>query len=260
MTVVLPTEQNTRDRVFQLKISGLKVAEICKVTLLGKSTVYRILAEYDPESKFRNTYTALDLEMHTEQIIDLYKSGLGSVAICQQLGIKRGNANTVIKVLRNNGIDIRTKGTTPTALGQSQNIQTLYSIGVGSVHIGRQLSLSKGVVLRQLHRDGIQLRPKKHPSVRGLLERDKLFLTHKEYIDKRARYHAHVYKGMKLEMSEFYQVAYVASIRACELWANDGRGSFKTYICVCIQKSISGFVGRELKHRHRGYLENDNLC
>lgn len=248
----------TKNKVFQLKVSGVKVPEICKLTLLGKSTVYRILAEYDPKAKFRVCTEKLNLDFRSAEIISLYQSGLGSVAICQHLGIKKGNADTIIKVLRNNGIDIKPKGSTPTALVKSKDIQALYSSGIGSVNIGKHLNLSKSVVLRQLHRDEVQLRPAKRPSVRGTRERDKLFLAHKDYIDTRAKYHSRVYKSMKLEMSEFYQIAYVASIRACELWANDGRGSFKTYVCVCIQKSISSFVGRELKHRHRGYLENNS--
>jgi len=252
MAFKIPTNRQRKESVFDLKVSGVAVPQICEQLNLGKSTVYRILGEFDPKAEYRQKVNT-DLATHASEVIELYKAGVGSPTIAQKF---RCNPDTVINLLRNNGVEIRPMGGFSPAVKYSIEIIDLYKSGLGSVSISRKLNIHDRAVLKVLRRNGVKIRPLKHPSVRSRSERDRLFLKHKIDIESRARWYSYRFRDLNLSLDEFKQFAYVEALRAAELWADDGRGTFRTYVHNWIHKAMKGFVSRELKHRHSEFIEN----
>lgn len=90
-----------------------------------------------------------------EQIIELYLSGLGSDTISKQFDI---HANTVLKILKQNGIDRRPIARKKIQISDEIKIVEMYQQGMSAPEIAEQFNVAHTLILRYLEKSGINRR------------------------------------------------------------------------------------------------------
>jgi transposase-like protein len=93
-------------------------------------------------------------EAQIEQIIEMYRSGVGTPALCEQFGISKPS---VLELLHDRGVTMRRQ---PLTKAQRAQAVQLYEEGLAIKPIAARLNSSFGAVHRVLIAEGVRLRPR----------------------------------------------------------------------------------------------------
>jgi DNA-directed RNA polymerase specialized sigma24 family protein len=161
-------DKTSASQVVSLYVQGLSACEIAAILGCGRSTVLRRLHQSDislrPASDYGYKRRGKRVTPHRQDIldsnlIDLYKRGLSTTAIAQQVGC---HESTVWRRLKNAGTELR-----PAGFARQQfptlRIVCLFTEGLTAREIAQQLGCATSTVTHRLRQAGMSRRSLRSP-------------------------------------------------------------------------------------------------
>lgn len=215
-------------RVVELFHLGTKVSDISKETGIAAATIYRYLKKNNLQVR---SYRRAPTE-HTDEIIHLYRCGIGARIICRHFGLSDNRRLAIYNIIRANDVEVRAKNS-PLDKDVVGEIKRLYEEGMSGGAISRELNIPLSTTKKYIRKQ-CDVRTRRRKSIRNKRERDLLFMEQYEFFEKLAIRQWRKTSYLKIPLEEFKQIAFLSGLRAAELWDSNKKASFKTYAKVWV--------------------------